>query len=144
MQSPVHKRAHKGSAYQGKGRAQCSGGQGSQLLSKDTENNSHFSHGAETVYGCIEKLLRSKISEEKYWQILIPKARNETQRIVFFCEVERSGTQRKTIILIQEFRVSESAAAERVRRRRTAARMRTGLGPSFVIKYLFQIVTRVN
>ena len=25
-----------------------------------------------TVYGCIDKLLRSKISEEKYWQYLIP------------------------------------------------------------------------
>ena len=38
--------------------------QGSQLLPKKTRSTTPpFSHGAETVYGCIDKLLRRKISE---------------------------------------------------------------------------------
>ena len=38
--------------------------QGSQLLPKKTRSTTPpFSHGAKTVYGCHNKLLRSKISE---------------------------------------------------------------------------------
>ena len=38
--------------------------QGSQLLPKKTRSTTPpFSHGAKTVYGCMTKLLRSKISE---------------------------------------------------------------------------------
>ena len=99
VQSPVHKRALKGSAYQGKGGAQCSGGQGSQLLSKRHGKQLPLQPWSRDCLRLHDKqIIRSKISEEKYWQILIPKARNETQRIVFFCEVKRSGTQRKTTI----------------------------------------------